>query len=460
MAKENGGTTARRVRCATVAAFALGLAVRAALIAYGVWQDRTHRFRYTDVDYDVITDGAAAVAAGGSPYARATYRYSPVVAWLLVPGHWLGVPEYYGKALWSLCDVAAAALLHRAAVLAARRRPGPASQNAWRPLLAACLWLFNPLSINISTRGNYEAVVCVLVAGCLCALAARRVVPLALCLGAAVHLRVYPVIYALPLVLQMHYWPSSSSSSSSSAGATPARPWYRLTGRQWAFGLLCFGTFVALGALCYAAHGWPFLEHTYLYHLTRVDHRHNLSVYWYHLLLELWHEHAAPVPPARALRLAASLASFVPQVAALAAVAARFCITDKNSTSKSSKNGKMPMPATFGDTVFGMWAMTVLFVAFNKVYTVQYFAWWLVLLPLAGLCTPRTPPRRLARAAALWAAALVLWLLVAYRLEFGGANTMLALWGCGLALFAASVAPVVELCYLRAHPAPSKPKQS
>lgn len=450
MAGQDGETAARRVRWATAAAFALGLAVRAALVAYGVWQDRTHRFRYTDVDYDVITDGAAAVAAGGSPYARATYRYSPVVAWLLVPGHWLGVPEYYGKALWALCDVAAAALLHRAATLAARTAPGPARTGAWGPLLAACLWLFNPLSINISTRGNYEAVVCVLVAGCLCALAARRVVPLALCLGAAVHLRVYPVIYALPLVLQMHHW---------APGASAARPWYRPTRRQWGFGALCFGTFAALGALCYAAHGRAFVEHTYLYHLTRVDHRHNLSVYWYHLLLELWHEHAAPVPPARALRLAASLASFVPQVAALAAVAARFCITDTTTSSTSSKSkGTATSPASFGDTVFGLWAMTVLFVAFNKVYTVQYFAWWLVLLPLAGLATPRTPPRRLARAAALWAAALVLWLLVAYRLEFGGANTMLALWGCGLALFAASVAPVVELCYLRAHPLPSTPK--
>ena len=448
---DKGGTAARRLRWATAAAFALGLAVRAALVAYGVWQD-THRFRYTDVDYDVITDGAAAVAAGGSPYARATYRYSPVVAWLLVPGHWLGVPEYYGKALWALCDIAAAALLHRAATRAiqarSRNNQGPAKTEAaalsWRPLCAACLWLFNPLSINISTRGNYEAVVCVLIAACLCALAARRVVPLALCLGAAVHLRVYPVIYALPLVLQMHHWESSSPQGK-------PRPWYIPTRLQWRFGLLCFGTFVALGALCGAAHGWPFVEHTYLYHLTRVDHRHNLSVYWYHLLLELWHEHAAPVPPARFARLAASLASFVPQVAALAAVAARFCIT---APSQKSNKDKLK-PASFEDTVFGMWAMTVLFVAFNKVYTVQYFAWWLILLPLADLCTPRTPLPRLLRAAALWAAALALWLVVAYRLEFEGTNTMLPLWFCGLALFAATIAPVVELCYLRAHPSSS-----
>lgn len=73
--------------------------LRVLLILYGEWQDAHMEVRYTDVDYFVFSDAAELVASGRSPFERSTYRYSPLLAILLVPNSL--VHRSWGKFLFS-----------------------------------------------------------------------------------------------------------------------------------------------------------------------------------------------------------------------------------------------------------------------------------------------------------------------------------------------------------------------
>ena len=88
----SAAVTLRRVLLASAA-------LRLALVVFGEWQDAHLEVRYTDVDYLVFSDAAASVAAGGSPFARETYRYSPLLAFLLLPNSLLH--PAWGKFIFS-----------------------------------------------------------------------------------------------------------------------------------------------------------------------------------------------------------------------------------------------------------------------------------------------------------------------------------------------------------------------
>ena len=47
------------------------------------------QIRFTDTDYDVFTDAATHVANGGSPFARKTYRYTPLAAYCCLVNPWV-----------------------------------------------------------------------------------------------------------------------------------------------------------------------------------------------------------------------------------------------------------------------------------------------------------------------------------------------------------------------------------
>ena len=95
--------------------------------------------------------------------------------------------------------------------------------------------------------------------------------------------------------------------------------------------------------------GEPFVQETFLYHLSRLDHRHNFSAYFYPFYLSA--SPSAP-PPSSAWQLAARhpLAAFLPQLVLSLGLGALF--------------GAQDLP-------FAWLVQTVAFVTFNKVCTSQ-----------------------------------------------------------------------------------------
>jgi hypothetical protein len=170
--------------------------------------------KYTDVDYDVFVDASYHVSNGRSPYDRHTYRYTPYLAKLLsLPlhggggggrggrGRWGGIDDalisrYFGRVLFCIADVICGYVVivlrrecrgtsrddddESSSMDAVGNREGDDGdvdddgRGMWKrwstmrrtmpspEIVDALWWLYNPLSINICTRGSAESLVVLL----------------------------------------------------------------------------------------------------------------------------------------------------------------------------------------------------------------------------------------------------------------------------------------------------------
>jgi phosphatidylinositol glycan class M len=322
------------------AVFSASVILRAAFLLYGLWQDANSPMKYTDIDYYVFTDAARFIARGQSPYARDTYRYTPLLAWLIYPTVWPGKFWFsFGKVLFAVGDVAAGWMMFR--MLKEYRKMGDE-----RALKFASIWLLNPMVATISTRGSSEGLLGVFVTALLWAVLAKRIAIAGFLLGFAVHFKIYPFIYAASIVWWLddeQIGKKKDSKALSSASLVETILGF-LNSQRIALALYSLITFAVLNIVMYRMYGYPFLDHSYFYHLIRIDHRHNFSPY--NTLLYL---NSSPHNTSSSFEL--ERLAFVPQLL-LSAVFIPLALAKKD------------LPST-------MLAQTFAFVTFNKVCTSQ-----------------------------------------------------------------------------------------
>ncbi|KAF8610694.1 glycosyltransferase family 50 protein [Ceratobasidium sp. AG-I] len=400
----------------------LAIALRVGLLFYGDYHDRHSSLKYTDIDYRVFSDASHFLAKPsetntaqgfiprilswslGDPYTRATYRYTPLLAILTLPNELLH--PTFGKVVFAACDLLVGFVLYFTFLRVFKPRrakdstvdPGLATKT--RRLAVAWvggLWLLNPIVANISTRGSAESVLGAMVVSTHFLVLANHLDWAAVLLGLSIHFKLYPIIYGPSILV----WIDQQTPLQLSLAF--------ITKRRIRFVAISALSFLLLNAVMFALWGHPFLEHTYLYHLTRRDHRHNFSPYFYPIYLSYGLDSSSDLSPFTTV-LQNPLVSFLPQM--LLCLLAGVVLARR-------------------DLSFAWFIQTMVFVTFNKVCTSQYFMWYLWFLPLV-LPKMHISTKRGVAIGLVWVLSQALWLAAAFRLELLGENVYVWVWAASI----------------------------
>ncbi|XP_055692031.1 GPI mannosyltransferase 1 [Lutzomyia longipalpis] len=433
----------------------LNFVLRLILILYGDFMDQHSEVPFTDIDYKVITVGAKHVLDGRSPYKSHTYRYSPLLAYLVIPNHLL--QRNCGKIIFVFFDLAVGVLIrsivnneyriiyHKNAQVmlealpvgqrkGAKGRMEEAVETVLRKKkskmaeLCAYLWLYNPLTMVIATRGNGDAIASFLILMALYFVQKPRLSVFNCILAGifhaiAIHFRLFPIAFSLPYYLSVSGKSFKTTKEILGGILSPNT-------RQVALVVATVGTLVSITGIFYTMYGQEFLQETYLYHLTRKDVRHNFSVFFYMQYLR------ANVPGS---------------------------VLDKIFTTTPGLLVLLALSLTFGSKrqtlSFCLFAQAFTMVTFNSVVTSQYFVWFLALLPISAKNVSRMGAKSAIAYTVLWFLAQAAWLLSAYLLEFKGWNTFEFIWLQGLMFFTVNIFILQRLIVNYHTPSELAPKQ-
>lgn len=161
-----------------------------------------------------------------SPYARATYRYTPLLAVVMSPIWLLRDPfgAFFGKVVFSFVS---------SFIVAPLLMQNPINAS---PTMVHLIWTLNPMILNINTRGSSESLLIAMVLGSLVMLKRRRLGWAAILWALSVHWKVYPIVYGASILTELH---------KIDAGRLVTRT-------KMEFALTSAGAFLALSSLCWA----------------------------------------------------------------------------------------------------------------------------------------------------------------------------------------------------------------
>lgn len=419
----------------------ISFAIRFGIIIWGEWFDSFSEVPYTDIDYRVVSDGARHIwQNNNSPYLRHTYRYSPIFAMLMIPNLLFNIP-WFGKIIFCIFDIIVGVLIENivyheyktiwkhncdaiqnryvsgvsrqqaaAAAAAVKKEMIMPSKYETNAKLAAIVWLYNPLAIGISTRGNGDSITSALILATIYFLmqqkqSFKQYFYAGLVHGLAIHLRLYPLAFSLTYFI---YASGPEIRNLISILFEPNRKKIALV----------LGTLISLGVTVvtfYQQYGYEFLYETYIYHLVRKDTRHNFSLYFYMQYLN-----ANNADESTALASIEKWIQFGPQLIILLLTCLKF---GRNSKTLS----------------FAIFLQTFTMVTFNPVVTSQYFIWFLSLLPLCLKNLQKINLKTAIVYVLLWLLTQGAWLLPAYLLEFKGWNTFSLIWMQSVMFFCANM---------------------
>lgn len=362
----------------------LSIILRIGFFLFGLYQDKYMAVKYTDIDYLVFNDASKFIYDGKSPYLRETYRYTPILAMLLIPDNFNELWFNFGKVLFMISDLITGLIILK--LLSKNEK-----LTNRKIMILSSIWLLNPMVITISTRGSAESVLTVMIMLSLYYLLDKKNIILSsFWMGFAIHFKIYPIIY-LPSVL---YYLSTKSTPFINL---PILNLINKKNLSYLFVILM--TLCGINYLMFLKYDWEFIENSYLYHFSRLDHRHNFSIY--NMALYYKSSLLNGISGLDIEKLA-----FIPQLLISGLI--------------------IPLVFAKNDLLSSLFIQTFAFVTFNKVITSQYFIWFLIFLPhfLSKSNMLTTNKINGVVCLLLWIGSQGSWLYFAYKLEFLGENTL------------------------------------